>query len=311
MHKVTLVLLTMTASAQAAGVDPILRNGFEPPHWIAGYYVGYERNLYPIADVNFYDMTHLMVGRVTPQADGSLHTDFDIDAVNGPIWAAQATAAAHYAGLKNVLMVGGAGEILGWRGAATPAHRATFVANLLSTMDGLGFDGLDLDWEPLETGDYTNFTALATALRAQRPNIILTVPVGWVNSNFSQTADPFYGQIAPLFDQINVMTYEMAADYPGWYSWHASAIQGDTGNTPSSVSSSVDYYQRAGVPNAKLGIGIGFYGNCWRGVTAPHQSGGTFFASDGSMSYRSIMTQYYSYVLRNFDETGLSIWFGL
>ena len=90
-------------------------------------------------------------------------------------------------------MIGGAGAVSGFEGAASSANRATFVTHLLAEMDRIGADGLDLDWEPLPSGDYANFTALAQALRTTRPGIVLTVPVGWVNSNFQTpaTADPF------------------------------------------------------------------------------------------------------------------------
>ncbi len=200
-------------------------------------------------------------------------------------------------------MIGGAGEINGWRGAATPANRATFVSHLLASADEFGVDGLDLDWEPLDTSDQANFIALAQALRSQRPNLILTVPLNWINAYYAGTPDPFYGQIAPLFDRINIMTYDMAGAWDGWQSWHNSALYGETPNTPSSVASSVTYFLASGVPPAKLGIGSAFYGDCWQGVTAPHQSGGTISSSDGTMSYATIMTSYYNPAMRVWDFT--------
>jgi len=119
------------------------------------------------------------------------------------------------------------------------------------------------------------------------------VPIGYVNANFP-TVDTFYGDVAPLFDQMNLMTYGMSGDWPGWDAWHSSALMGEGGTTPTSVSSSVDAYLAAGVPAAKLGIGIGFYGQCWRGVTGPHQplTGATYVADDNTMSYRHIVEDY-------------------
>ena len=283
--------------------DAIFASGFESPRWVAGYYVGYERDLYPIGEVDFSAVTHLMVGRARPLADGSLTTDFDIDAVDGPIWAQAAVDAAHAAGRKAVLMVGGAGEIDGWRGAASAAHRATFVTNLLAALDTYGFDGLDLDWEPLDDGDRPDFQALATALRNARPGAILTVPVNWANSNFADPPDPFWGQIAPLFDRIDVMTYDMAGPWDGWQSWHNSALHGETPTTPSSVASSLAFYLASGVPAAKLGAGTAFYGYCWQGVTGPHQDGGTIAAGDGTMSYANIAENYYTPSAYVFDAT--------
>lgn len=286
------VCLAIAAPAQA--IDRIFASGFENPRWVQGYYVGYEASLYPIAEVNFNAITHLMVGRVRPLANATVTRDFDIDNTNGPIWAHAAVNAAHAAGRKAVLMIGGAGEIAGFQGAATPANRAAFVTHLLASVDEFAFDGLDLDWEPLESGDEANFKALAQALRTARPALILTVPINWINANFAGTPNPFLGQIAPLFNRINIMTYDMAGAWDGWKSWHNSALHGETANTPSSVSSSVAYFLASGVPAAKLGIGSAFYGDCWQGVTAPHQDGGSISNSDGTMSYANIITNYYA-----------------
>jgi chitinase len=288
----------------AAAGDFIFANNFDGA-WISGYYVGYQASLYPIAEVDFAALTHLVVGRVVPNADGSLDETFDIDAVNGPVWAKQATAAAHAHGVKAILMLGGEGAN-NWGSAASPQHRATFVANLVQTANEYAFDGFDLDWEPLNAVDQPNFIALAQALRAARPSLILTVPVGWINANFASSPDPFYASIAPLFDQINMMTYSMADSenhgWSGWQSWHSSALSGETGSTPSSVASSANYYLASGVPGSRLGVGIGFYGTCWSGVTLPHQSGGSVLASDNTISYENIMTKYYSAALRKYDN---------
>jgi len=283
--------------------DAIFTDGFETQRWVAGYYVGYERDLYPIGEVDFSAVTHLMVGRARPLADGSLTTDFDIDAVNGPPWAHGAVSGAHAAGRKAILMVGGAGEIDGWRGAASAAHRDAFVANLLAAVDEFEFDGLDLDWEPLEDGDRPDFLALAQALRGTRPALLLTVPIGWMNSNFDDQPDLFWGQVAALFDRVDVMTYDMAGPWQGWQSWHNSALYGETPSTPSSVASTVAFYLASGVPPARLGVGIAFYGYCWQGVTAPHEDGGTIAAGDGTMSYANIIENYYTPSVRVWDAS--------
>lgn len=296
-------LIGLLACGNAWSADTIFADGFETPRWVQGYYVGYEAALDPIAEVDFSAITHLMVGRVRPLANGALATDFDIDPVNGPLWAHAAVAGAHAAARKAVLMVGGAGEIDGWQSAASAANRAEFVANLLSVVDTFAFDGLDLDWEPLGTGDEPNFIALAQALRNARPSLILTVPLDWTNANFAATPDPFLAQIAPLFDRINVMTYDMAGAWDGWQSWHESALYGETPTTPSSVESSIAFNLASGVPAAKLGLGIPFYGYCWQGVTGPHQANGTVAASDGTMSYANIVGGYYSPSLRVWDST--------
>lgn len=278
------------AAGPACADDTIFANGFQRP-WVMGYHVGYQRGLLPLDEIDFATVTHLVVGRVTPNSNGSVNTHFDIDTVNGPIWAAAAASAAHAAGAKAVLMVGGAGEHAGWIGAAAPANRAVFVANLLAVLDDLGYDGLDLDWEPILEADKPNLLAVAQALRTARPGLLLTIPVGWVNANFA-TPDPYYGTLAIVFDQINAMTYDMAGAWDGWQSWHSSAFDGAAATTPSSVQSSVDWYRRSGVPRARLGLGLPFYGTCWRGVGGPRQNGGSVVASDNVISYAAIVGQY-------------------
>ncbi len=292
----------LTATAGIAG-DFVFEDHFDGA-WISGYYVGYQADLYPVAEVDFAALTHLVVGRVVPLADGTLDTTFDIGA-SGPTWAKQATAAAHAHGVRTILMLGGAGEHDGWVGAASATHRGAFVSKLVQAANDYGFDGFDLDWEPLNPADQADFLSLARDLRAAMPRLILTVPVGWINANFASSPDPFYASIAPLFDQINMMTYGMADSvdhgWSGWQSWHSSALSGQTGSTPSSVESSANYYLAGGVPGSRLGVGIGFYGTCWSGVTAPHQDGGSTLASDNTISYENIMTKYYDAALRKYD----------
>jgi len=198
-------------------------------------------------------------------------------------------------------MVGGFGEYESFVSATRPENRARFVQNLVKLANDYGFDGWDLDWEPIEQPDQPAFTWLAQALRNAAPNKLITAPIYWVNNNFPDEADAFYAQVAPLLDQINVMSYGMSSGYWNWDTWHSSAIYGETATTPSSIDSTVRNWLRVGVPAAKLGIGIGFYGSCWRGVTEPYQvmkasddtSGLPRMGNDDNdMSYTNIMTLY-------------------
>jgi GH18 family chitinase len=292
-------------SAPSTPVTPQAAPAPASGRWVTGYYVGYQRDLYPVDQVDMSLMTHLAVGRIRPAADGGVIANFDIDDVNGPAMARALSVRAHGAGRKAILMLGGAGEHDGFVGAASAAHRAQFVTNLLAALDAFGYDGLDVDWEPIDAADRAPLMALLGELRARRPGIILTVPVGWINNNFPQEADAWYVQLAAAVDQVNLMTYDMAGDWGGWVSWHHSALTGEGGNHPSSVSSSIAAYRAAGVPAAKLGIGLGFYGSCWRGVTAPLQplgAGTSQGNSDNEMSFTRIRTVYWDAAARHWDD---------
>ncbi|WP_240359047.1 glycosyl hydrolase family 18 protein [Pyxidicoccus trucidator] len=257
--------------------------------WVSGYYTGWNADLYPPEKVDFSAMTHIIVGRATPRTDGTLSTAFDNS--NGPAMARTLATRAHAAGRKAIIMVGGAGEHANWVGAASNANRAKFVQNLLSAMDSLGYDGLDIDWEPVEAADKPNLLALVKELRAARPGMLLTFPIGWINTNFASDVDPWFAQLAPYLDQINIMSYEMIGPWDGWQSWYTSALYGHNGSHPTSVSASLNGWVAAGIPKAKLGMGIPFYGMAWRNITGPYQSftnWSDYVGSDNSFTYKKI-----------------------
>jgi chitinase len=297
--------LASGALASASAVEP---NSFAARSggWVTAYYVGYQQHLLPPEKVDFRAITHLVVGRVTPNHDGTLNTTMDIDPLRGPALARDLVRRAHAAGRKALLMVGGAGEHARWRAAVAPSTQPTFVRNLAAALRDLGgYDGLDLDWEPIEEGDKPLLLALVRQLRAAVPGIVLTVPVGWVNVNTDLPVSRFYPELASVVDQMNVMTYSMADAWGwGWKSWHSSALDGAGGSTPTSVIASLEGYARAGVPRAKLGAGVGAYGSCWTGpVTGPGQEprSSRVVASDNEMSYANIMARYFDASALRYD----------
>jgi chitinase len=302
-------------SAASSPSNAVTPQGAAPPpppppppptgRWLSGYYVGYQRSIYPETQVDFSILTHVFVGAILPTSTGGVLTHFYIDDTNGPIMARNLSSRAHQFGRKAVLMLGGAGTHAEMVSAASNANRATFVANLIRTMDDLGYDGIDVDWEPIDAVDRAPLLSLLQELRAARPGMILTIPVGWVNTNFPGSVDSWYATVAGVVDQMNLMTYDMAGPYSGWVTWHSSALLDNQPNHPSSIASSAQTYRNVGVPAAKLGIGIGFYGTCWRGATGPRQtigSGVTLVASDNTMSYANIMSSYFDSTKRVWDD---------
>ncbi|HEX5500149.1 MAG TPA: glycoside hydrolase family 18 protein, partial [Thermomicrobiales bacterium] len=223
----------------------------------------------------------------------------------GPDFARDLAQRARANGVVSLLMIGGEGAHDGFKKAASRKRRKRFVRNLVSTLADLGYDGLDLDWEPLNQSDQKLFKALVTALRAALPNAVLTAPVEPTTLTFPDVP-AVYAEAAPLLDQINIMTYGMEGPYPGWKSWHSSALDGATDETPSSVVATVGDFLDAGVPSDKLGVGIGFFGDCWtEPVTGPSQQIGdaTIAATDSEMSYTTIVADYYTPAAAHVDPT--------
>ena len=271
--------------------------------WVSGYWMGYQRDQYPEGQIDFSNMTHILVGAIEPTSTGGVTTDFFIDAINGPTVARAISSRAHQAGRKAILMLGGSTYLTALKSASSSTNRATFVQNLIATMDNLGYDGIDVDWEPILSADEAQALQLLRDLRAARPSMILTFPVAWVGAY--STPDTWFAQVASVVDQVNVTTYEMAGNWGGWTSWHEGALYGESSSHPSSISSSINVFLAAGVPAAKLGIGLGAYGSCWRGPTAPNQSiGSGVVAGDNTMSYSAIVAQYYTSSAYHWDTIG-------
>jgi|CXWL01.1.fsa_nt_gi chitinase len=270
--------------------------------WVVGYYVGYQYQMYPPAEVDYGSLTHITVGRVRPTNTGGLITDFDIGPL-GPSIAKDLAKRAKMAGTVPLLMVGGAGEHAGWQGAASAANRAAFVTRLLKALDDYGYAGLDLDWEPIDAQDEAPLLALVDELKAARPGIVLTVPVLWLNAN-SASVPGFFAQLAQKVDRLNMMSYGMADGWSGWLSWHSSALKGEGPTTPTSVTSTLNAFLSVGVPSKKMGVGIGFYGSCWASpVTGPRQptNGAAIKAGDNVMTYAAIMDSYYEPAASHYD----------
>jgi chitinase len=263
-----LIVLFVQLPSALAAVTTEGSSGTTP--WVTGYYVGYQRNMLPPEDIYWDGLTHIAMGAATANADGTLNTDFYIDDTNGPALARQISTLAHAHNKKAILMLGGADNGAAIHSAVSN-HRAAFIANIVSTMDTLGYDGVDLDWE--DDVDWVLFETFAKELRLAAPGKIITLPGGAINSNY-QTVDPRVVNVTKYVDQFNLMTYYPATAWAGdgWYSWHNSPLKGAKSTTPVSIEDSLARYNASGVPKEKMGMGVGFYAIGYKGgITGPDQ----------------------------------------
>ncbi len=273
---------TATQQGVRLGWNPVTQSG----KWVTGYYAGWYWTMYPPEAVDMSTMTHFVFGRYAP-ALGSLTGGQAGDLLEGAGNAHAEVentliAKAHAAGVKTMMMIGGENDGPGFLAATANATvRARFIQNILDKAVQKGYDGVDIDWE--ENLDTPQGRAQALALlrelraaSAQRPRyqaapLVLSWPGFWVNKNHPDIT-PWHAEVAAVVDQFNLMTYSMAGDW-GWLSWHHSPLFGAGDLYPTSIESTVQAYLDAGVPRAKLGIGIGLYGAYYNNpVTGPRQS---------------------------------------
>jgi chitinase len=276
-----------------AGVAPAGHPSFA--HWVMAYYAGYQSSELPVSDIPWQSLTHLALAFYLPRADGTLDESLSLDATSGPALARDVVQAAHANGRLAIASIGGAGLHDQFAAAAGTDMSATFVASLAALVSKYGFDGVDLDWEPIAATDQAPLAALVAAVRAALPKgAIITMPVGYENPNMPDDLS-FYAGLTSGLDQINIMTYGMTGAFEGWKSWHSSALYQTDPSTPTSVDGSVKLYLAAGVPAAKLGVGAGFYGVCYTPpVTAPDQAlgGATVRGDDGSLGFGTLSLIY-------------------
>lgn len=294
-----LVILSTTVNVSA-----------QTERWVSGFWVGWQNGEYPPEAIDFGSLTHVIVFAITPNIDGSIDKTIYIDETSGPRLAKEVAARAHAAGKKALICIGGADTSNHFAAVSGPRLRPSFVKALLQIVDDWGFDGVDVDWEPIEPKNQHLVLGLLAELRAQRPRMTITADIGFLNAYAEKSsADAaFFAQLSRMVDQINIMTYGMAdgpsAGWTGWVSWHSSALYGEGKDHPSSVSSSVDRLIEMSIPSSKIGIGIGFYGIGWiPPVFAPRQQPNEshVIISDNDLGFRNIMQYYYDESAYRFD----------
>ncbi len=260
-----------TGSSSSSASASSSSGGTTTGQWVMGYYVGYAINDYPIAQIDWTGLTHIIFSPMVVKSDLTLDLSFSDSNGTGQQDAKALAAAAHAHGVKALLMLGGAGAGPNIATAASAANRAAFVTTLLAAVSSLGYDGLDLDWE--DSVSLPDLVSLAQALRAAQPGMLLSYPAGAINGNY-QTVDPQMATLAASLDRFNVQTYYPSTAFAGsgWDSWFNSPISGAMGTTPIAIDDTLQRYATAGVPKAKLGLGMSFYAICYTGgITGPRQ----------------------------------------
>ena len=293
MKNAFFLLLGLSLVVQAALAAPAFPKTAPHPLWVSAYYAVWVQQAGTLTPekIDYSAFSHLIHFGVVPADDGT------IDPLKGGITPAESAAVltpAHKAGRKVLLSVGGWLTAAHFRAAYSDPHRAAFIGALVQMARTRGYDGLDVDMEPLEAPDAPGYETFIRQLRAQMtaadPKLLLTA---------ATAAQPeLFARLSSQFDQINLMTYDLAGPWSGFKTWHNSALYGDgttlmnPGQPFPSASGMVERFAAAGVPRAKLGIGEAFYGRVWTGADGPGQSiqGVTM---DGGIPYAEIMDAYY------------------
>jgi chitinase len=221
------VIATGGSSDAGASVDAgSLDGGTASGAWSMGYYASWNPEQYPISEIEWSGLTHIAMAFYLPKSDGSMTL-----AGGNPQLATDLIAAAHSHGVKAIASIGGADSQSGFQQATASGSIATFAANLVSLLTTAGYDGIDIDWEPMDKTDEPAVIDIANRIRKAKPGALMTIPIGAINVNLGADLSGFPA-IAAVYDQLNIMSYGMAGAWSGWKSWHSSALYHTDSATP-------------------------------------------------------------------------------
>ena len=276
--------------------------------WSTAYYAAWMQDYMPASQVDFTTLTHVIHFAVVPNVDGTLDSDYStVTLANSTV----VVGRAHATGTKALISVGGTETAGGFRGATSAPHLAAFITNIIAFATSRGYDGVDLDWEPLEASDaasYSNLVhGLRTALNAINPRPLLTAATA--------TEPALFAALQAQFDQINLMTYDLSGPWPGWVTWFNAPIYDggyrfrSTGELVPSTDGMVNDFIDQGVSASKLGIGIAFYGYVWSGGNGTATGGSALPRQSWSSNNPPVClyTPYHT-VMANYYQPQLYVW---
>ena len=234
-----------------------------PAGVVVGYYPSWGSTL-PVAKIDFAPFTHLIHAFVTLRK-GVLHTE-------GNLPSPELTRAAHAAGVKVLLGLGGAdnGKELSAMTQNPEAEEACVQALAKLATDN-GYDGIDVDWEFPSAADEANAVVfvgkLRDALRQANPQALVTMPLPWLDSQGHYFDGP---KLAPLLDFVFLMTYD--AHGPWKVDAHTFCHAGfnaplrETTADPVdgglySFRKAVDYWRGKGFADRQIVVGIHGFGH--------------------------------------------------
>ncbi len=184
--------------------------------------------------------------------------------------------------LKILISVGGWSWSGGFSDAAlTSESRRTFVDSSIDFIRRHSLDGIDIDWEypGLEGNgnkhrpeDKQNFTALLQSLRESldkeahalgRP-LLLSIAAG---ASEEYVANTELAKIQHYLNSLNLMSYDYYVPSVDHRTGHHAPLYANPAEPKgASASGSVKAFLQAGVPAAKIVLGVPFYGHAWSHV---------------------------------------------
>jgi chitinase len=170
--------------------------------------------------------------------------------------------------------------------ALTAESRALFIESAVSFLKQNNLDGVDIDWEypgdagaghPFRSVDKTNFTLLLKELRTRFDREQKRSHHRWLLSIAAGASTEFLDhtemrKAAQYLDTVNLMSYDYYVAGPDKTTGHHAPLYTNPSDPKKiSADASVRSFEAAGVPPAKIVLGVPFYGREWQNVAKINQ----------------------------------------
>ncbi|KKF93655.1 putative chitinase 3 [Ceratocystis platani] len=165
--------------------------------------------------------------------------------------------------VKVSMAIGGWGDNAGFRlGARSAESRALYAKNIAATIEKLGYDGVDMDWEypvgngadykqvPNDESEIETYPLLLAEIKKAIGEKELSIAVPALERDMLAYTPAKVPEIDAAVDYVNVMTYDLI-NRRDTASKHHTDIKGSL--------AAIDAYIQRGFQPAKLTLGIAFY----------------------------------------------------
>lgn len=202
---------------------------------VVGYLPSYRTSA--INSIDFSALTHCCLAFMT-YSNGTLTSGFSDSTVQNVV------NKCHANDVKVMIAIGGgSGFNTSGNPFGTAASRTSIVNQIMTYVDRLNLDGVDIDIEVTDSNTWSNFDAFCSELsgRLKAEGKLFTMAVS------SWFTDPIANSTYNYFDFVNLMTYDAAF--------------GDGEVAPwSQINNMVTYYGNRGISKDRMTIGVPFYG---------------------------------------------------
>jgi chitinase len=278
----------------------------QPSVWVTAYYTYWGQYQHPPSTIDYSALTHIIHVSFEPSTSPpyyTKHPEFEVG-WDGVAYQSDLISRTHAAGKKIILGLGS--NATGFSYITSDETRmATYVDNVITYAKSKGYDGVDLDWE--FPGGASGMQAHAALLKALRAKLDQWIPRGILTVALYIKATSVAYDVAAIseyVDQANVMGYDLSGnwgDLPVHAGFNTALYPPQLPGYPwGNVDAGIQNWLAAGMPAAKIGLGVSFLAYKWDGVSEPNQTG---VIQVSRTHYFDIAGTYYSPLRYRWNDT--------